>query len=195
MGTWYNCSQSEAQEGYDTAKQRYTNAATDYSQLKNKYDSCVSEYNSEKQKYDSASVQKINFQKRVEQIEEVIKMLSEGGKVNDAVAEANNAAKKAEAAMSIAVQCSGINSPSISSSYKCRTVEEDPDSANALAEFKKEKSRLEQSIAQVESQLRSMEEMVDNLSKQMSTLDAMKGAAQKSMKMSAYEMSHFKKYL
>lgn len=195
MGKWYNCSQSEAQDGYDTAKQRYNNAAYELSQTKSRYESCLKEYSSQRQKLDSASRDKINFQKRIEQIENVIKMLSEGGDINDAVENANSAAKKAEEYLSGSIKCSGINSPSISKTFGCRKVEEDPDSANALAEFKKEKSRLEQSVAEVESQLRAMEEMVDNLRKQVTGLETMQHSAQRTMKMSAYEMSHFKKYL
>lgn len=195
MGKWINPSQSEAQDEYDSAKRRYSNAASDYIQAKNKYDSCSQEYSKQKQNYDSASSEKINFEKRVEQIEKIIKLLSDGGNVNDAVSDANSAAEKAESALSGSVKCSGINSPNLSRAFRCRTVEEDPDSANALAEFKKEKSRLEQSIQQVEAQIRAMEESVEALEKQMSSLASAQSSAQRVMRSSSYDMNHYKKYI
>ncbi len=193
--SWKNPTKKEAEDAYSQAKSKYQNAAESYIHNKRELESIESERKSQLAKGYSTVKEKISFEKRIEQIEEVIRMLSPGGAADEAIRRANSSAKTAEEAFSKYLYCSGIKSPSISSAYKCPTVEEHPDSYDALQKIKKEKTRLEQAVRELQSKLKALEQETDALTKKINSLVSTQTDLSKIMKGCSYEMNHYKKYI
>lgn len=191
---WNNCTQEEAQEAYDYAKSRYQNAAEEYLYNKKKLDSYYSSCSGLSNQTESMRSEKLNFEKRIAQIGDILTLLADGGKVDDAVDRANKAAKVAEAAMAQTIVCSGVNSPSLSSIFRCPTVSENTHSMTARTELNKEKSRLEQALIDVNAKLNALELELQQMTSQMNSLAAMQNDLSRTMKACSYEMNHYKKY-
>ncbi len=193
--SWRNPTKKEAEDAYGSAKSRYANAAESYIQNNRQLESCYADYKSCNSKLSSAKSDKISFEKRIEQIEEVIRMLSDDGVVDEAVDKANVAAQRAEEAVEKNIVCEGIKSPSIGSIFKCPKVSENQYSAEAVSELKKEKARLEQALTELDSKLNSMEQEMEALTSKMNSLTSIQTDLSKTMKSCSFEMQHFKKYV
>ncbi len=192
---WNNCSKEEAQEAYDYAKNRYQHAAESYLSDKKQYEACYSEYKSYSSKLDSVRSDTINFEKRIEQMDDVLKMLNSGGAVEDAANAANSSLKTAEEDLSKSLKHYSIPSPSISKTFECVPADRQLDSLSAIRVIEKEKRRLEQALADLKSKLRSMEQETDALTKKMNSLASGQADLSKKMKQYTFEMNHFKKYV
>lgn len=115
--------------------------------------------------------------------------------VPDAVDDANSSAKTAGESFSRCIVCDEVTASDLSTTFKCKSVSEDSDSAGALQSFKSEKSRLEQAVADIEKQIDSLNEQADELAKKMNSINAQQQALRKSMASSAFEMAHYKRYM
>lgn len=191
---WNNCTQTEAQEAYDYAKSKYRGAAEEYLGNKKKLDSYYDEYRGMTAQADSFRSEKLSFEKRIEDIGEVISLLGEDGPVENAIAEANRAAKYAEGEFARSIVCSGVNSPPLGSIFSCPTVTENSYSLTALNELKKEKARLEQALAEVNAKINAMELEAERLMSQMNSLAVTQNELSRTMKNCSFEMVHYKKY-
>ena len=191
---WSNCTQAEAQEAYDYAKSRYKGAAEEYLYNKKKIDSCYSAYSGMASRTEETRSEKLSFERRIAEMEDIIRLISDGGMVDSAVEEANNAAKAAEDALAQSIVCSGVNSPPLSSIFRCPTVSENSYSLTALNELKKEKARLEQALAEVNAKLNALELEVQQLTSQINSLAAEQSRLSRQMNACSFEMNHYKKY-
>lgn len=190
---WNNCSPEEAQEAYDSAKSKLNNAADQYVQTRNAMNSLQSERSRAKAKSDTVNNQKINFEKRIEDIERIIQMLGENGPVAEAISDSNKWAQSVQDNFNKQVLCTGISSPEIARAFRTPTVEENADSQAAVAELKKVKARLEQAVADLNSQLNAMDEEMAKLNSQMNSLASTQSDLAKTMARYSFEMNHYKK--
>ena len=191
---WNNCTQTEAQEAYDYAKSKYRGAAEEYLGNKKKLDSYYDEYRGMTAQADSFRSEKLSFEKRIEDIGEVISLLGEDGPVENAIAEANRAAKYAEGEFARSIVCSGVNCPPLSRIFKTPYVSENSYSVTALTMLKKEKARLEQALREVNAQLNALELEAQQLQSQMNSLAQTQASLSKIMNACTYDMNHFKKF-
>ncbi|MBR1481567.1 MAG: hypothetical protein IJ598_01220 [Ruminococcus sp.] len=191
---WNNCTPEEAQEAYDYAKSRYQNAAEEYLSNKKKLDAFYGARGGLSAQTASVRGDKLNFEKRIEEIGDILTLLSDGGKVDEAVGQANAAAKVAEAAMAQSIVCSGVNSPSLASIFRCPTVSENTHSVTARDELRKEKNRLEQALADINAKLNALELELQQMTGQMNALASMQNDLSRTMHACSYEMNHYKKY-
>ena len=192
---WKNPTKQEAQDAYDRAKSSYRNTAEDYVQNNRQLEDCYSQYRDCSAKVDAARSEKLNFEKRIEQIGEVIRILDDGGAADEAVANANSALEKAEENMSKRLKCTGIQSPAIKETFRCKTVKENQYSNAALESLKKEKARLEQAVQDVNSKLNAMEQNAQELTNKMNSLTATQADLSRKMKNLSFNMTHYKNYI
>ena len=192
---WNNCTQAEAQDCYDAAKSRFSNAAEEYTSAGKKLGACEDAYKRTSAQADSMRSDKLNFEKRVEQIGDVIRDLDVEGRVNTDIYESNRFAGIVEANFAESIICSGVNCPSITQALKTPFVSENRFSLNALNELRKEKARLEQAIRDVNAKLNALEQEMEALNKQMNALVQVQADMKKVIGASIYDMAHFKKYM
>lgn len=190
---WNNCSKEEAQEAYDSAKSKYSNAALEYCQGKKQLDACYTEYKSYSSKMDSVKSEKLSFERRIEQLGELISFLD--NKMDDIIGDSNKTTQENENYIKGKINCSGYAFPEISKIFRCQSVAENSYSSQALQAMKKEKARLEQAVADVNSKLNAMEQEAEALTKKMSSIASAQASLSKTMKACSYEMNHYKKYV
>lgn len=198
--SWFNPSQEEANESYYNARSSYINASNQYNRNAKQINSCWSNMSNVRNQYASCRSDKINFQKRIEAIGNIISLLEGNGgwfqaNVPEAVNGANTSAQKAGKGFSQCVRCDDVAAPDLSSVFKCKSVSEDGNSAGALQSYKDEKTRLEQAVANIEKQMNNLNNQANELARRMNSINAQQQALRKSMSSSAFEMSHYKKYM
>lgn len=196
--TWSNPSAEEAEDNYKYYKSRYNNAASQKSQL----DQQAKNYARQKQDYankmSEASSQKLNFEKRLEQIKDIVRMLEGNSPVNDipsAIARGLKSVMQLNQIYPKAVAVAGVAAASIMDSFDVKTVTADPYSSSALTGYKNEAQRLEKAIIDLQNQINSMSSAIAALNSKISSCNAQSASLQKSMYSSAYEMNHYKKYM
>lgn len=194
---WYNPSQEEARQGYYDARKRYANAANQYKQNESLTNQCFSEYSSVRSEIGQTNSEKMNFEKRIEQIGSIIDIL-EGRRepnVPQKLQEERISASRSEEAMKLCIKCSETSSPSLGSAFRLADVNEDINSSQALQLFQKEKARLEQAVEDLKNKINNMENRSQELISRMNALNAEKISSRKNMMSSVFEMAHFKKYM
>lgn len=192
---WNNCTQAEAQDCYDAAQSRFNNAAEEFISAGKKIHGYGDVYRQTAAQAESMRSDKLNFEKRVEQIGDVIRDLDVEGRVNTDIYESNRFAGIVEANFAESIICSGVNCPSITQALKTPFVSENRFSLNALNELRKEKARLEQAIRDVNAKLNALEQEMEALNKQMNALVQVQADMKKVIGASIYDMAHFKKYM
>lgn len=199
--SWSNPSPEEASEAYFYYKDRYSTAASQRSASIRQEESFVSQRSAASSQMSSLSAQKINFEKRLEGIENIIKMLEGSGgwfatDVPGAISKAVSSIQRADSSYHQSIKMTGgTAAASLETAFKAKTVEEDYRSSSALQGYKTEKARLEQSIADLKAQIASLSSLISSLSSKISACNADQAALQRAMNSSAYEMNHYKKYM
>ena len=198
--SWYNPTPEEAEDCYYFHKGRYERAA----QEKRASEQAENRYRTEKATAQSTMnnlrSDKINFEKRLKGIEDIIKMLEGNGgwfsnNVPDAISKAGKQLEKAEESYKGSIRLTGGGTQaSLETAFHTPTVGEESHSAAALTAYKQEKTRLEQAIADVNRQLGSLSSTIDNLNQKIRDCNATQASLSSSMWSSAYDMNHYRKY-
>lgn len=199
--SWYNPSQKEATEAYAYYQNKYYSAASQYNALMRQEQTYFSQKSAATMKMGDFSAQKVNFEKRLEGIIEIIKML-EGSRgcfatnVPSTISKATSTIQKTEISYKQSIKLTGgMAAANLETAFDVKTVEGDQRSALALQAYKAEKIRLEQSIADLKSQITSLSNQISILSKQISACSVSKASYKNIMNSSAYEMNHYRKHM
>lgn len=199
--SWNNPTNEEAEEAYAYYKGKYNEAAEQKKASERQEAAYSSEKKAAAQDLDDCSRKKVNFEKRLRGIEDIIKMLEGSGgwfstNVPETIEKAQKSIAKADASFRGSMRLSGgSGSASLEEALKPKTVDEDPHSSAALAEFKAEKARLEQAIEDLRVQIDSLSTLIDSLNKKIKACNAQQGSLQSAMTSYAYDMNHYKKYV
>lgn len=199
--SWYNPSREEAIEAYAYYKNKYYNAANQRNASMRQEQAYVSQKSMATTKMNDLSTQKMNFEKRLEGIIKIIKMLEGSGgwfvtNVPSTISKAASTIQKTEISYKRSIKMTGgIAAASLETAFAVKTVEEDYRSASALQDYKSEKVRLENNIADLNSQIASLSSQISILSRQISACNAAQASYKNTMNSSAYEMNHYRKYM
>lgn len=199
--SWYNPSQEEATEAYAYYKNKYYSAANQRNASMRQEQAYVSQKSAATTKMNDLSAQKLNFEKRLEGVIKIIKMLEGSGgwfatNVPSTISKAISTIQKTETSYKRSIKMTGgMAAASLETAFAVKTVEGDHRSASALQAYKSEKTRLEQSIADLKSQIASLSSQISTLSKQISACSAAQASYKNTMNSSAYEMNHYRKYM
>ena len=112
--------------------------------------------------------------------------------VPNAIQTAKNKLKQADNSYRSSIKVTGgIAAASIESAFATKAVEEDANSANALNEFKKERTRLEQAISELNSQINNLAATIANLTSSINACNETQASLQSAMNSYAYDMNHY----
>lgn len=199
--SWYNPSQEEAMEAYAYYKNKYYSAAKQRNSLMRQEQAYVSQKRMATTKMNDLSTQSINFEKRLEGVIKIIKMLEGSGgwfvtNVPGTISKAASTIQKTDISYKRSIKMAGgIAAASLETAFAVKTVEEDYRAASALQDYKSEKVRLENNIADLKSQIASLSSQISTLSKQINACSAAQSSYKNTMNSSAYEMNHYRKYM
>ena len=195
--SWANPSPSEAAEMYSYFKHKYEDAANQKRASERLESSYVSQKNSAVSQLNAANSQRVNLEKRLEGVEKIIKMLEGSGgwftsSIPEAIDKAKSKLKQADSSYRSSIHViGGTTSASIESAFAIKTVEEDPNSANALSEFKKERTRIEQAITELQSQINNLSSLISSLTSSINACNQTQASLQSAMNSYAYDMNHY----
>ena len=199
--SWVSPSPSEAEEAYNYYKGKYQQAAYQKHTSQMQEDAYISKKNDTIAKRDSFSTQKVNFEKRLRGVQEILKILQGTGgwfsaDVPEAIKKAQNSLSKADTDFWDSIRVYGIiGSVTLEDAFKTKTVEEDAHSAAALAAFKSEEERLKREIENLQKQIDSLSDFAASLTRKIRECDATQRSLSRAMSGYAYDMNHYKKYM
>lgn len=204
--SWYNPNPDEAAEEYYSSKSRYNNAAAQKHAAMKAAEKCWDERNRTQCALQSCVSDKLNFEKRVEDIRAIIGVISGttggsifgilgGMNVPDVISAFNSHAQKTDDSFKGCMKCSDIVATSIHEVFKSKSVDEDLNLSDALQQFRNELARLEQAIKDIQAKMDSLSNLVNDLSAKISSFNAEAMDWRKVMVSSAYEMNHYKGYM
>ena len=199
--SWSNPSPDEATDAYYSARNRYYNAANQKSASERQEQGYISERNSARNQISSINTQRINFEKRLEGIEKIIKMLEGNGgwfttNVPNTITQANKTLKSADESYRSSIRVTGgAPAASLETTFNVKTVEGDTNSASALDKFKSEKARLEAEIAELKRRLASLNDLVNTLNGKINNCNAIQDSLRRTMNSSIYDMNHYRQYM
>lgn len=197
---WVNPTPEEAKEEYDYSRSKYMQAASEKAASERAEQSYIDQRKTAMSTIQSCKTDKTNFEKRIKQIEEIIKMLEGRGgffseDVPESITNANTSSQKADQSFKSCIKCDGISSASLDDVFHSKSVEEDSNSNNALNAFKNEKARLEEAVENLERQISSLSSSINDLNTQIRNCNSTQASLRHSMNGYAYEMSHYKRYM
>lgn len=193
--SWSNPSLDEATEAYSYHKNLYYNAASQREASIRQENRYISERNAAKSQMSDLSSQKLNFEKRLEGIKRIIKMLENSGSVPSSISKVVRTVKKTDESFRTAIKFDNGLVVSIEDAFKTKSVEEDGNSASALQAYKNEKTTLEQNIENLKRQIASLSEQISSLTSQINACNSLQSSLKRTMNSSAYEMNHYRKYM
>ena len=190
--SWSDPSQDEAIEAYEYYKSKYSDAAYKKRELERKEQCYLSEMSEAASKMDSLSFQKVNIEKRLSGIEDIIGML-EHGNVPNAIESAKSSIERTDLSFRNSINFSQ-NAVSLEDAFKPKNVDEDSHSASALSAFKNEKIRLEEELVNLKKQIDGLSDSISSLSNKINACNSEQASLQTTMNACAYDMNHYKKY-
>lgn len=199
--SWSNPTPDEAAESYSYYKSKYSKAASQNQDNEKKEQSYSDQKNSATSQMNTLSSKKFQLEQRLDGIANIIRMLEGGApsvskNVPHAISNVSSALKKADISYKSSIRMSGgVAAASLESAFATRTVEGDSRSGSALRQFKAEKTRIEQEIADLKAQIASLSSLISSLKSQINSCIAAQTSLQSAMKSYAYEMNHYKKYM
>ncbi len=197
--SWYNPTPDEATDAYTANKNKYADAASQLRASQRQEDNYRAAQRSAVAQQANLASQKLNFEKRLEGIQKIVKMLEGSGgwfstNVPEAIADGTRTLRKLDDSYRKSIRCD-TPATSLEAALGVPTVEGDPRSAAALQSYKNEAVRLEQSIQQINSQLASLAAQIATLAKNIQACDAAQSALRRVMNGASYEMNHYKPYM
>ena len=188
----------EAQEEYENARSRYYSSAESLCRSRSEMENCRGDLDQARNDMATARSEKLNFEKRIKEIQKIIDSLEgKGGwfsaNVPESVSKANDSSGKAGESMGSCIKCDGIPTPDFQAVFKCSSVEEDSHSSEALEAFRSEKNRLEEAVDNVQKKIDQLETDAENLTRQINALADQQRAIKKQMSNIVFDMCHYRK--
>ena len=187
-----------AESDYYEAKRSYNRAVAERQSLRNQESACCSARANATSNIQNAQTNKINFEKRLAEIEKIIKMLDGSGgwfsaNVPSSIENANKQLSKADESFKKCMTCTGYPPAELTEVFKTLRVDEDANTSQALDMLKKEKIRLETEIQNLKKSIAENQQIVQNMIKQLASISFAKIANTKTIAFAAYDMQAAKK--
>lgn len=195
--SWFNPSPDEADDAYRYYKGKYAEAASQKRASEMQEQAYFQQRKEASSQMSLKSSQKINFEERLEGIENIIAMLEGNNALNDvpnAISKACTAIARANVSYMLSV-VSEMIAASLEDAFTVSKVEEDSDSASALQKYKAEKDRLAQEIENLKAQIAALENTISSLSSKINACNSAQASLRASMNSSAYEMDHYRNFI
>ena len=181
-------------ERYWSAYRKYQQASEYADQAQDliyKHESLKSDAEQSKKNAESL---KSKLEKRLRQVEEIIKLL-DGGKVSRKLEIANEKAQKADNKFSEAIHTSGITvSPNLAVAYGTQTVQDNSDTNSALSNVRLEKQSLEARILEQVNIIRNAEQTIKDENASIRDYEGQQAYYKKEMRNAESEMYIYRRY-
>ncbi len=198
--SWSNPSEDEAYEAYSYYRGKYNNAANQKWESERQEQGYRNEKAAAVNQRGELNSQKVHFEKRLEGVEKIIKMMEGRGgwfaaDVPSAISKAQKSLAETDTSFRGSIRLSGGGGgASMETAFKPKSVEADAHSASALAAFRAERDNLEQKIAELRSQIANLDAQITSLNSQIRSCNETQSSLQRSMNSYAYDMNHYKKF-
>lgn len=202
--SWYNPSQDEAADEYYSSKSRYTNAANQRYAAARAAESCCAEKAQALSAINSCQNDKLNFERRIEDIRQIVYAL-EGGAgslvsaigadIPTLISRFNKSVEQTDSSYRGSIFCRDIKPISWCEVFQNKNVGDDSLLSGALEMFKNEITRLENALRDLEAQMNNLTNMVNELTSKINMYTVEQDHCRSIMISSAYEMNHFKLYM
>ena len=204
--SWYNPSQDEAADEYYASKSRYTNAANQRTSSMRAAVACALEKAATANLISSCSSQKLNFEKRIEDIRVIVNALegsgggntlinAMGGDLPSIISKFNTSTEEANTSYHESIKCPDVTPANLSEVFRSKSVTEDSILSSALTMFKNEITRLEQALQDLQNQINNLNDLTDELTSKINMYNAEVVSCRRIMVNSAFEMNHFRLYM
>ena len=203
--SWYNPSQDEAADEYYLSKSRYANAANQRYEALKTAESCSFEKIQALAAISSFKSEKLNFEKRIEDIRTIVGAIeggggnllisTMGGDLPGIISDFNTSAQQTDTSYQGSMKCPDIKPASFSDIFKNKSVTEDVLLSEALQIFKNEITRLEEALRNLETQINNLTNMADELTAKINMYNVEQADCRRIMVNCAFEMNHFKLYM
>lgn len=191
----------EAEEQYARSRQSYYDAEQRRAQLGNQIDNYQQQKRYAAAQISSARGEKTNFEKRLRGIEEIIKVLEGSGWFSEnapqSIDKANSALQSANSNYQQCIQLTNGTPPAadMEETFRAKSVEDDPNSGEALRAYRQERDRLQQAIIDLNNKINACYAEMDSLTKKISVCSAEQSSARRIMMYNACEMARCKSAL
>lgn len=204
--SWYNPSQDEAADEYYASKSRYMNAASQRNSSMRAAIACTMEKAAVAGIIGTCTSQKLNFEKRIEDIRTIVGAIegngggnilisSMGGDLPNIISAFNASVGDADMSYHGSMKCSDITPANLSEVFRSKSVTEDSWLSNALTMFKNEITRLEQALQDLQNQINTLNDLTDELTSKINVYNAETISCRRIMVNCAFEMKHFRMYM
>ena len=187
----------QAADAYIASSRRYAQAAEQKTYWANQEQSFRSQKQYVSAQISAGRTERINFEKRLAGIGEIIRILEGGGFFSAnpprAISDANQSIQAANLSYQKCVRLvDGNGAADMEAVFKAQTVDGDFNSGKALLEYKQEKRDLEQKIAELKARLAQLSDAADALTRQISDASAQQWLARSSMLSNAFDMNLYR---
>ena len=184
----------EAEEQYARSRQSYYEAEQRRAQLGNQIDNYREQKKYAAAQISSARGEKTNFEKRLRGIEGIIKILEGSGWFSEnapqSISKANNALQSTNSSYQKCIRLTDGTPPAadMEATFRAKSVEDDPNSGEALKEYRQERARLEQAIVDLNNRINGCYAEMESLTRKISICSAEQSSARRTMMNSICEM-------
>lgn len=198
--SWTYPTQQEAEDAYNDNKRKYNSAAQSLETSKSNQKSYEAQKKSDLLKIASGKTEKMNLEKRVKQLEKIIKMLEGNGgflsqDVPSEIVSSNKASVKVDNSYKKCIVCDSIPAASLDNVFNSKSVTADANSNSALQGFKKEKQKVEQTIANIKKSINTLTSEISSLNSKIANCNYEQLKLKANMASYTYEMNHYKWYM
>ena len=204
--SWYNPSQDEAAEEYYASKSRYANAANQRASAAKAAENCSYEKSQALSAIESSKNDKLNFEKRIEDIQTIIGAMEGSGGGSSLISamgadlptilnQFNDSAQQTDSSYQGSIKCPDFIAASFLDVFKNKGVIEDTLLSGSLEMFRNERQRLQEALQNLEQQMNQLSGLVEELTSKINMYQVEQADWRKVMVSSAFEMNHFKNYM
>lgn len=191
---------AEAADEYAYYKYKYSNAAEQKYASERQEEAYYEQKNAAASQLSDATSRKLNFEKRLEGIGNIIKMMEGGGglfstDVPGAISKTASKLQDADRSYKSCIRDTTTAAASLEAAFETKTVEGDANSSSALQQFRAEKTRLEQALEEIRSQIASLSSTISSLNSMISSCDSYQSYLRSVMNNCTCEMDYYRRYM
>lgn len=153
-------------EDLSQARRDYNNTVAERDAWRRKSEECRAGRQVANENVRVGRMQKINFEKRIQDIEGVVRKIDE---MNRPIADAVNKAEKTDEAYSHCIRCDVKSSVSFKETFSIKNVGQDANVSEAKEKLIAERQRLIEALEQVKRDIAKNEQMAEEMQRKMNT--------------------------
>jgi len=198
--SYWDPSSEEAYNEYYYNKRKYEQAYAQKKSLDRQKDNITYQQSWQKNNINNLKNDKLNFEKRLKGLEDIISKLESGGglfskSVPEAISDTERPLTDTVESYRQSITSNGIKQGDIYSSFKVKSVTAHYASNNALNIYKRKYNELQTAIVNVNRSIDAAEEEIKNLTNRINDINDMQRQLNYNMNNYSQNMNHYRKYI